>query len=71
MTQEEKTEALAELFDVDETQIKDDVALDTLAWDSMAMLSLIALVKARCNRKLPGNEVRALKTIGDVFKVME
>lgn len=71
MTQDEKIEALAELFDIDEAEVKAEVALDTLQWDSMAMLSLIALVKARCNRKLPGDEVRSLKTIGDVFKVME
>lgn len=71
MTQDEKVEALAELFDIDEAEVKPEVELDSLQWDSMAMLSLIALVKTRCNRKLPGDEVRALKTIGDVFKVME
>lgn len=71
MTQEEKLEALAEIFDCDAGELKPETQLDTLQWDSMAMLSLIALVKAKFDKKLPGAEIRGFKTVQDVLNVME
>lgn len=71
MELQEKIEALAEIFDCDAGELKSDTQLDTLAWDSMAMLSVIALVKAKFDKKLPGAEIRAFKTVGDILKVME
>lgn len=67
----DKLEALAEIFDCDAGELKPETALDTLAWDSMAMLSLIALVKAKFDKKLPGAEIRAFTTIQDILNVME
>jgi len=67
----EKLEALAEIFDCDAGELKPDTQLDTLEWDSMAMLSLIAMIKARFDKKLPGAEIRAFKTVQDILKVME
>lgn len=71
MTQEEKLEALAEIFDCDVGELKPETQLDTLQWDSMSMLSLIALVKAKFDKKLPGSEIRGFRTIHDVLNVME
>lgn len=71
MTQEEKVEALAEILDCDSGELKPEVSLDTLQWDSMAMLGVIAMVKARFNKKLLGSEIRAFRTVGDVLAVME
>lgn len=71
MTQDEKLEALAEVFDCDAGSLKSNTELDTLQWDSMAMLSVIALVKAKFDKKLPGAEIRAFKTVGDILKAME
>ena len=71
MTQEEKQDLLADIFDCDPGALGPDVRLDTLTWDSMAKLSLIALVKAKFDRKLPGAEIRQFQTVGDVFNVME
>lgn len=70
MDQTEKLEALAEIFDCDEGALKPETRLDALAWDSMAMLSVIALVKARFDRKLPGAEIRSFKTVQDILNVM-
>ena len=71
MDKQEKLEALAEVFECDAGSLKSETPLDDLAWDSMAMLSVIALVKARFNKKLPGAEIRAFTTVGDILKVME
>ena len=71
MEQEEKLEALAEIFDCDAGKLKPETQLDTLEWDSMTMLSVIAMVKARFDKKLPGAEIRSFKTIQDILNVME
>lgn len=71
MTQEEKLETLAEIFDCDMGELKPEAQLDTLQWDSMTMLSVIAMVKAQFDKKLPGAEIRAFKTVQDILNVME
>ena len=71
MTQKEKIEALEELFEADAGVLKPETALDTLQWDSMAMLSLIALVNEKFGKRLSGVQLRELKTIQDIFAVME
>lgn len=71
MTQEEKLEALAEIFDTDAGSLSPDKQLDEIGWDSMTMLSVIALVKAKFDKKLPGSEIRAFETVGDIMGVME
>ena len=71
MTQEEKQELLADVFDCEASELVPEKQLDMLQWDSMAMLSVIALVKTHFDRRLPGPEIRAFKTVGDIFNVME
>ena len=71
MTQAEKINQLAEMFEVEPSELTPDRALDTLNWDSMSMLSLIAMVKSRFNKRLTGETLRGFKSIGDVLAVME
>jgi len=71
MTQQEKIEVLAEMFEVAVGVLKSETALDTLQWDSMAMLSLIALVNERFGKRLLGSQLKAFKTIQDLLNVME
>lgn len=71
MTQEEKIEIIAEVFDCDESEIMPDKPLDELSWDSMAMLSVIAMAKSRFNKKIPGAQIREFKTVQDILSVME
>lgn len=70
MDQAEKLEVLADIFDCDADALKPETRLDALAWDSMAMLSVIAVVKARFDRKLPGAEIRSFKTVQDILNAM-
>ena len=71
MTDSEKLEALAEVFDCDTCDLNAETLLSTLQWDSMAMLSIIALLKAQFNRKVSGPELRSFKIVGDIMAIME
>lgn len=70
MTQEEKMEQLAEVFDVELSSLSSQTALDTLHWDSMAMLSVIAVLKNQYSKKVSGSELRAMRTIQDILDYM-
>jgi acyl carrier protein len=71
MTQEEKLETLAEIFDCDAGELKPETRLDEIGWDSMSMLSVIAMAKARFDRKIAGAEIRGFTTVQDILAVME
>ena len=71
MTQIEKMQALAEIFEVDAGELCPEKPLDTLQWDSMSMLSLIALVNERFGKRLGSAQLKALKTIQDILAIME
>ena len=70
MTQQEKIDALADIFEVDSSELAPETALDTLPWDSMAMLSVIAIVNEHFGKRIPGNQIKNFKTIGDILAVM-
>lgn len=67
MTDNEKLDALAEVFEAD--ALSPEMALDELGWDSMAMLSVIALARAN-GKAVAGGTLRELKTIGDILNVL-
>ena len=70
MTQAEKIGLLEEMFEADAGALRPETALDTLQWDSMAMLSLIALVSEKFGKRLSGAQLKAFRTIQDVLEVM-
>jgi acyl carrier protein len=70
MTQQEKIEALEELFEQDSGTITPETMLDKLQWDSMAMLSIIALVNERFGKPLTGSQLKNFKTVQDILAVM-
>ena len=69
MNEQEKIDALAEVFEVDADKIANDTQLDTLEWDSMAMLSVMAVSKAH-GKGMTGEQVREAKTIGDLLSYL-
>ena len=71
MTPDEKLETLAEIFDCDAGELKPETRLDEIGWDSMSMLSVIAMAKARFDRKISGVEIRGFTTVQDILAVME
>ena len=62
----EQIEKLAEALDWNAAAITPETHLDTLQWDSMAMLTVIAL--ARTNGKVvKGADLKAMVTVADVL----
>ena len=72
MTREEKIENIAEILDLEEEEIKEDALLaDYEEWDSVAVLSFIALMDEEFDKSVKGAEIRALKTVKDLMDMME
>lgn len=72
MTNKEKLGLLEEMLDVDEGSLQETMNLSEVdAWDSMAAISLIALVDDKFDKQISANEIRTFKTIGDIIKIME
>ena len=71
MTNEKKIELLADLFEVEASELTPDKKLSELHWDSMNMLGLIALFKAELDIKLPATKIRTFSTINDILQEMK
>ena len=71
MTQQEKIALLEEAFEQDPGTIVPETALAELHWDSMAMLTVIALVKEHFDKSLSAAQIKAFKTVGDILDFME
>ena len=71
MKQQEKIDDMEEIFEADSGTITPETVLDTLQWDSMAMLSVIALVNEKFGKRLTGVQIKSLKTVQDILAVME
>jgi acyl carrier protein len=71
MTKQEKIELLEEVFEQDPGSIAPEMSLDMLHWDSMAMLTVIALVKEHFDKPLSGAQIKEFKTVGDILNFME
>jgi acyl carrier protein len=69
----EKTKLLAEMLEVDVSEINADTLLESIStWDSMAALSLIALLEEHFGRSdIDGRQISQMKIIEDIYKVME
>jgi acyl carrier protein len=69
----EKTRLLAEMLEVEISEVQADKRLESLSnWDSMAALSLIALREEHFGRSdIDGAQIREMKKVSDIFEVME
>ncbi len=69
----EKTQLLAEMLEVRASSINAATLLDSIpTWDSMAALSLIILLEENFGRlDIDGNQIKNMKTVEDIFNVME
>lgn len=72
MTNQEKIELIEELLEVDEGSLTEDTLLKGLEeWDSIAALTLIAMLDEKFNRIVSGDEVKALTTVRDILDYMQ
>ena len=68
----EKIALIEEAIDVDEGTLSPETVLaDVDEWDSIAALSLIVMLDENFNRTISGDQIKALKTVEDIFAYME
>ncbi|MDE7367687.1 MAG: acyl carrier protein [Lachnospiraceae bacterium] len=72
MTKQEKIESIAEILDLEVEDIKEDAVLEEYEeWDSVAILSFIALLDEKFGKAVKGAEIRKLTTVKDLMDMME
>ena len=59
-------EGLAEVFEIDVTEISPSLDLTTMDWDSLAFISTIALVDDCFNVMLDGQSLADCQTVADI-----
>lgn len=72
MTDEKKIALIADVMEVDETELTPQTVLSDLdAWDSIAVLSFIAMMDDEFHKIVKGAVVKSQNTVGDLMKLME
>lgn len=72
MTNEEKLVEIADILEMEVEEISADTVLtDIETWDSIAVLSYIAVMNDKFNKFPMADQIRAYKTIGDLMSAME
>lgn len=67
-----KLALIEEALDVEEGSLKPETPLDDVEeWDSIAMLSLIAMLDDEFGKTISGKELKALKTVADILAWMK
>lgn len=63
---EEKIEMLADALEWDASKMSPETHLDEFGWDSMAMMTVIAVARAS-GKTVSGDQIRAMVTVGDLL----
>ena len=72
MTREEKLEIIADILEVDVDDVKEDMVLEDFeTWDSVAVLSVIAMMDEHFGHYPHASEIRSYVTVRDLLKNME
>lgn len=72
MNNERKLKLLAEVLDMEEDVITPEIKLSELdEWDSIALISFIAMMDDEFNKMIKGSDVKKQKTVADLMNLME
>ena len=72
MTNEEKLDLIAEVLDMDASDLSMNMKLEDMGnWDSMTKLSLIVCFDDNFGKKLKQTDFKNFVTIGDIVSAME
>ena len=72
MSVEKKLELLAEILDLDASDLSPEMALSDISeWDSIAALSFIAMMDEEFEKEVKGADIKKLETIQDALDLME
>ncbi len=67
-----KLALIEEALDTEEGVLTPETSLDGVEeWDSLTMLSLIAMLDDEFGKTISGKELKALKTVADILAYME
>lgn len=64
-------EGLAEILEVDVEQVNSDLSLEEGGWDSLAVVSTIALIDEVFDVTVHPERLSECKTVGDIEKLVE
>ncbi len=63
---------MIDVFDVDDLEITSDTTADDVEeWDSLSHVRLVVAVERKFGFKLKNSEIEALKTVGDLVRLIE
>lgn len=72
MTNEKKIELLAEIMDVEPEKLTPETELESLEeWDSIALISFIAMMDDEFEKIVKGSEIKEKKTVAELMAIME
>ena len=62
---------LAEALEIDESSLTPDTLFDAIDWDSLAVISTIALVDEQFGVMIPGQDISECKGMSDLLLLIE
>ena len=72
MTREEKLEIIADILEVEVDELEDDMVLEEFeTWDSVAVLSVIAMMDEKFGKYPHASEIRQYVRVIDLLNSME
>ena len=72
MTREEKIEIIADILEVEPEEVQEDMVLEDFeTWDSVAVLSVIAMMDEKFGKYTHASEIRSYIKVGDLMENME
>lgn len=72
MNREEKLEIIADILEVDADELQEDMVLDDFeTWDSVAVLSVIAMMDEKFGKYPHASEIRQYIRVIDLMNGME
>ena len=72
MTDNEKMEILADVLDMDVSEINPTMKLSSLeSWDSVAALAFIAMMDEKFGKTIKGTQLKNFDTIQDAMTIMQ
>ncbi|MDA7676991.1 acyl carrier protein [bacterium] len=70
-SKDEFTSQLADALDIDPAKFQPDLCLEDIEWDSLAIISTIAIVDSVYGKMLNGEKVQNCQTFADLLFLIE
>lgn len=72
MSIKEKLNILEDLLDIEQDTLREDMELDNLSeWDSIAVITVIAMFDSLFEKEVISEEIKKCKTVKDITDKME